>query len=62
MANGDIPCTQMKEVKLTKTEQAILALADYIERLPYNDYMVVKHITELLGYEQIAPKKKKRTK
>lgn len=47
----------MKTVKLNRTEKALIALAEHIDRNPFNDYKVKQEILDILGYEFIPQPK-----
>lgn len=49
----------MKKIKLTKIEKAIIILSEHVERCPYNDYKIVEQIIDVLGYKKIKNKEKK---
>lgn len=53
---------KIKPVKLSRIEKAILRLAAYMEDPMHDQYHICDEITDILGYEYIAPLPKRRKK
>lgn len=50
-----------KNVHLTKIEQAILLLAEYLEDPTHDQFRVFEHVADVLGYRvRKSPQKQKR--